>query len=276
MPCTSLKRPSLPRFQWLSDLTSLTTKLVIMTYHDISWHIMTYHNISWPKKCTHLWDILLIGSLSLASQSRIWVPTVTQLLGHADNVLWWSMAGALASTVTYLVCWCDLTSARARVLSIYKKDEKRLKYQANSKTQRNKWPSKHHSGTQASHALPKPPAPPTQAILQQLPLTGSAAGVSWRCCWIYHSSGHAPPYLRRWNWSRPQRRCRMGGNPGDMARGAKYQCVELGESSRNMVISCVEQWTLGSDQLGHKPCATHQKWFHKPSQGRERFQTCWQ
>ena len=125
---------------------------------------MTYHNISWPKKCTHLWDILLIGSLSLASQSRIWVPTVTQLLGHADNVLWWSMAGALASTVTYLVCWCDLTSARARVLSIYKKDEKRLKYQANSKTQRNKWPSKHRSGTQASHALPEPPAPPTQAI----------------------------------------------------------------------------------------------------------------
>ena len=32
----------------------------------------------------------------------------------------------------------------------------------------------------------------------------SAAGVSWRCCWICHSSGHAPPCLRRWNWSRPR------------------------------------------------------------------------
>ena len=41
-------------------------------------------------------------------------------------------------------------------INIQMKNEKRLTYQANSKTQRNKWPSKHRSGTQDHPGIPRP------------------------------------------------------------------------------------------------------------------------
>lgn len=132
------------------------------------------------------------------------------------------------------------------MLSIYKQDEKRLKYQANSKTQRNKWPSKHRSGTQDHPGIPRPsqstsstdPGHPSTSPSPAQPqaFLGAAAGFTTLLAMhLLVSVAETDLDLRgvaRWV------------STGDMARGARYQCFGLGESSRNMVISCVQLWDL--------------------------------